>query len=263
MKRNTITALRLLLIALLLLGLTNLLRTRSEQRAAEQAAAAAAEAAGLDKLPLPKEESDPVAAALLATDLAALREVNPDVVGWISIPDTPVNYPLLQRDSNEYYLDRTWQGTYNPNGSIFLEKECAADLSDFNTIVYGHNMVSDAMFGTLDSYQNADYLAAHPCVYMRTDTGVWRYRVFAAYEATLQDACYRLGITTRSAKEEALRRIQSTNPLDTGLWPGFEDQILTLSTCTNTRRTRRFVVISVLEEVVAAEGAASPAGDAG
>ena len=82
-------------------------------------------------------------------DIPALQEVNSEVIGWIYIPDTEISYPLLHTQDNETYLHAAWDGTENVAGSIFLETQCSTDLTDFNTIIYGHNMRNGSMFGAL------------------------------------------------------------------------------------------------------------------
>ena len=98
--------------------------------------------------------------ALLAElDLAALQGVNPDVKGWIVIPDTPLSYPLLQGGNNQYYLNHTWQGNRNPMGAIFLDSN--AGPGDFSTLIYGHRMHNETMFGSLAEYRDLEYWRAH------------------------------------------------------------------------------------------------------
>ena len=119
--------------------------------------------------PAPVEEADPHMEELSRLDLAALRQVNPDVIGWIRIPDTKIDYPFLQGEDNEYYLTHTWEGEKNAAGSIFLECMNSGDLTDFNTILYGHNMNSGAMFAGLRKYTSQNFFEAHPYVYLLED----------------------------------------------------------------------------------------------
>ena len=95
---------------------------------------------------------DPYADALRNMDFTALREVNSDVLGWIMIPGTPISYPLLQGEDNQYYLKHTWKKWSSAVGAIFLECQNSPDLSDFNTIVYGHRMNNGSMFAPLKNY---------------------------------------------------------------------------------------------------------------
>ena len=113
------------------------------------------------------EERDPIQAvvdSMLAVDLPALQAVNPDVLGWIAIPDTELSYPLLQAEDNEYYLNTTWDLQQNQAGAIFLDYTSQPDLSGFHTIVYGHRWNDDSMFGSLKYYADKSYRDEHPYV---------------------------------------------------------------------------------------------------
>lgn len=77
---------------------------------------------------------------LPSVDFETLRENGPDIIGWLSLPDTVLNYPVTQTDNNEYYLNHLYDGTYNKVGCLFADYENRADFSDRNTIIYGHNM---------------------------------------------------------------------------------------------------------------------------
>ena len=117
---------------------------------------------------------DPYAQALKDMDFSALRQQNPDVLGWILIPGTRVSYPVVQGTDNSYYLNHTWRGGKNSVGAIFMECRNSSDLSDFNTIIYGHRMNNRSMFGTLSQYKSRSYWQAHPYVYLTDDSGTHR-----------------------------------------------------------------------------------------
>lgn len=194
-------------------------------------------------------EGDPWLEALKAVNLSDLRGVNSDVLGWITIPDTELSYPVLVCEDNWYYLNHTWSGERNAAGSIFLEQQCALDLSDFNVIIYGHRMHNNMMFGTLRFYEGMDYWREHPSVYLVSDAGVARYDIFAAYEAGVRTQTYRLGLVEETEKQEFIDYCLGKSVLDTGIIPTTSEQILTLSTCTwQGGASSRWVVQAVLRE---------------
>lgn len=197
----------------------------------------------------PLEESDPHMQMLADMDLDALREVNPDVVGWILIPDTAINYPLMQGTDNDYYLKHTWDGKRYAVGSIFLEQLCSPDLTDFNTIIYGHNMNNGSMFASLRSYRNQEYWQAHPYVYIRTDQGVFRYDVFSSYLAKVDSNTYGISFSNENAKVSFLNQILADSVIDADLKPEPTDRILTLSTCSGRGYTTRWVVHARLKMI--------------
>ncbi len=89
-------------------------------------------------------------------DFAALKAENSDIVGWIQVPGTPVNYPICQTGDNDYYLVHTFLGQYNLAGTIYMDYRSAADLSDWNTVIYGHHLQNGEMFAALADYSDQD-----------------------------------------------------------------------------------------------------------
>lgn len=195
---------------------------------------------------LPEGEEDPYAAALAEMDLQALREVNDEVLGWITIPGTGLSYPLLQSEDNNYYLTHTWTKDKSSVGAIFLDRRSTGDLSGFNTVIYGHRMRNGTMFASLKYYNKPDYWQEHPDVYIVNDSGVSRYRIFAAHEAGVQTVVYHFDITEETEKQEFIQYALDHSVIDTGITPEVGDKIITLSTCTGRGYATRWVVQAVL-----------------
>lgn len=184
---------------------------------------------------------------LLELNLDALRQTNEDVLGWIYIPDTPIDYPLMRVKDNNEYLRRAWDGSANNAGCIFLECRNSRDFSDFNTLIYGHALRNGKMFRSLLNYREQEYRDLHPYVYIVTDEWVRRYEVFSAYEADVVSDTYRLVFEHDARKQSALDEWMEQSVLERELVPTVEDSILTLSTCTGTGTYEtRWVVQAVL-----------------
>lgn len=201
--------------------------------------------------PVPEEpEQAPLeenAQFLLELDLDALRQTNDRVLGWIHIPDSPIDYPLMQVQDNNEYLRRAWDGTPNQAGCIFLECRNSTDFSDFNTLIYGHYMRNGKMFGSLHNYQEQEYRDTHPYIYIVTDEEVRRYEVFASYEAEVVSNTYRLYFEDDARKQSVLDYYLDSSVVEGSVVPTVEDRILTLSTCTGTGTyDTRWVVQAVL-----------------
>lgn len=188
---------------------------------------------------------DPYAQALKDMDFSALRQQNPDVLGWLLIPGTRVSYPVVQGTDNSYYLDHTWRGGKNSVGAIFMECRNSGNLSDFNTIIYGHRMNNRSMFGTLSQYKSRSYWQAHPYVYLTDDSGTHRYEIFAAGEVSVDSDVYRLGLRSDSSRQSFLDSCLALSALNTGVTPHTYDKVLTLSTCTGNGHATRWVVQAV------------------
>ena len=181
---------------------------------------------------------DPVIKELLQIDLDVLRETNEDVIGWIHIPDTVISYPLLHWTDNEFYLNHTWKQTKNSGGAIFMECENNPDFSDFNTIIYGHNLLNDTMFGGLSKYKDEQYAKEHASIYIVTDAGIACYDVFAAHRVGIDTVMYATDLTTDHKKEEFLRFTRDYSRIAMDREPTAHDKILTLSTCSGGHDAR-------------------------
>ena len=159
--------------------------------------------------PEPKPEPEPedefvideVLENLITMDLSELSKTNEDVFGWITIPDTTVAYPLLQGDDNSHYLKYSWDGLWNPVGSIFLDYRNQQDFTEFHTIIYGHRMYNDSMFNSLKNYKELSYMEEHPYVYIRSGNLIMQYEVFSAYEAATDSPAWRLGLESAEDRQ--------------------------------------------------------------
>lgn len=196
--------------------------------------------------------TDPRAANLALIDLPALQAVNPDIIGWLHIPGTNISYPLLQGEDNQHYLKHTWDNQQNVVGSIFMECTNSPDLTNFNTIIYGHNLEDGTMLTQLHSYQSQAFWAQFPHIYVVTGNGIYRYEVFSAAEVSITDICYRLSFPDDASKQHFLDAASNWSILDTGIVPTPEDRVLTLSTCTGVIYTNRLVIQARLEGLVVA-----------
>lgn len=117
---------------------------------------------------------------------------NADYIGWIYIPALDLSYPMVQGNDNEQYLHETFEGTANASGAIFEDCRMAKDLTDMNTIIYGHNMKNDTMFGALNWFeQNPELCASNPYIYIYgLDGTVRKYEIFSYGSVSENDELY-------------------------------------------------------------------------
>ena len=186
-------------------------------------------------------EEDEHMKKLANINLAALRETNPDVLGWIYLPNTLINYPIVQGEDNQYYLNYTWDNKKSVAGAIFLETTNAPDLTDFRSIVYGHNMANSTMFGSLHRYSSKSYWEQYPYVYLVTDEGVLRYDIYSSYKAAVDSKTYALDLEETGKRASFISLTKDESELDTNIMPAVTDRILTLSTCMGSSTHRRVV----------------------
>ncbi len=192
---------------------------------------------------------DPVFEAVKNINLEAIKEINPEVIAWIIIPDTNISYPVLKSEDNSFYLTHTWKREENRSGSVFADYRCSESFDDFNTILYGHRMANGSMFASLAKYDDEEFFKNHPAVYIITEESFKKYEVFSAYEAyAKQGHTYKLDLDTDEAKQVYLDYCISNSCQKTDFVPTTETKTVTLSTCTGRvdDYTKRWVVHAAL-----------------
>lgn len=175
-------------------------------------------------------------------DFQKLLEVNEEVVGWIVIEDTAVNYPIVQGRDNDYYLHHTVRRKPNQGGAIFMDAGNQADFSSYNTILYGHNLKTGKMFGSLRYYEDKKYWKEHPHIWLLTPQKSMKYQIFSSYTTEAFGEAYTLDFTGPQDFSSYLTRCVRASYYDMGVAVGSDDSILTLSTCTSDAEDGRRVV---------------------
>ncbi len=196
------------------------------------------------------ENMNPVELPLLVNpiDFTELNKINEEVIGWIKLDALDITYPVAQSTDNDYYLHRTFKREDNFAGCIFLNCDNKADLTDQNTIVYGHNMKNGSMFGKLKDLKDQETYDQNPYFWIFTKKYIYQYRIFSC--STVQSAGdpYRISFTTDEF-EDYINTSQKNSVIDNhGVQVDTDDRIVTLSTCTGDSSTR-FIVQGMLEQV--------------
>lgn len=179
-----------------------------------------------------------------ARDLSELFAMNDDFVGWLCIPDTDVNYPVMHTtDDPEWYLRRNFHGEYSESGVPFLDFRCSLD-SD-NLIIYGHNMMNGTMFAELRGYVQKDFCELHPIIEFQTADGCAEYQVFAVVQVKSNDDWYKfVDAGTAEDFNEAVGNIAGRALFTVESLPEYGSQLLTLSTCYDSAHNGRLLVIA-------------------
>ena len=182
-------------------------------------------------------------------DWNELAKVNPDIYAWIYIPGTKVDYPVLQHPTdNTYYLNYNMNGTRGYPGCIYTEKENNKDFSDFNTIMYGHNMRNETMFETLHYYEDKAFFINDPYVYVYRGDRVLVYEIFAAYTAGNEHILYSYDFQSQDGRQNYVDQIEkgTSGNLRNDVEVTADSHILTLSTCISGKAKNRYLVQAVL-----------------
>ena len=176
-------------------------------------------------------------------NLAPLFKQNEDCLGWISIPDTSVNYPIMYTPQQpEKYLHRNFEGEYSVSGVPFLEG--TSSLNDTNLIIYGHNMKNSTMFSDVTKYRKKDFCEKKPYVEFETKDGLKCYGVFAVVCVKKTDDWYKFSYAENEEQyRDKITEIKKRSLYDTGIVPGYGQQLITLSTCYGNAKDDRIIVI--------------------
>lgn len=185
-------------------------------------------------------------------DFEALqRDTNKDIYAWIYIPDSAIDYPVLQHpEDNAYYLNYNLDGSKGYPGCIYSENYNKKDFSDPVTVLYGHNMKNGTMFAGLHKYSGEEWFAEHPYIYIYTPEGLLVYKVFAAHEYSDEHLLYTYDFWQKGVLEAYIDKILGSqgadDVIDDTVEIGEDGHILTLSTCIKTKPDKRFLVQGVL-----------------
>lgn len=188
-------------------------------------------------LPLPVfaneyEEYRPVTETAQENSFATLQSLNPDVIGWLSIHGTQIDYPFLQAQDNRKYLDRNATGEYAVTGSIFLDYRCNPNFNDFNTIIYGHYTPSGVMFGEIMKFADADFFESHKygsIYYKGQEKGL---EIFGILEVDAYDTnIYRMDVKNDEDKHAYYQYLMSKAKYKRDVSISPSDKMVLLSTC--------------------------------
>lgn len=178
-----------------------------------------------------------------AVDFDRLHAVSKDAAAWLLSPGTTVNYAVARAEDNEYYLRRLLDGTYANGGTLFIDYRCAADFTDWNTVIYGHYMDDGTMFAELANYQDPAYYKEHPVLYLYLPGKRYELELVAGYTTDISDELYSLP-ASREARDKVLEEAVGKSSFSARVTVGEEDRLVTLSTCSYVYEDARYVVLA-------------------
>lgn len=199
------------------------------------------------------------------SNMKDLWEINSDCVGWLTIKDTNVDYPVMQTmDNEQYYLDRDFQKNYSSNGSLILDTDsdigtgtkennyADGSIPTTNLIIHGHNMKSGAMFGNLDLYRKQDYEKKHNIIELSTLTEKREYEIVAVFLSQIylksQTDVFKyykfFQANTQEEFDDFYNNIKKLQLYDTGVTAEFGDEFITLSVCAYHVDNGRLAVVA-------------------
>lgn len=195
---------------------------------------------------LPEESLPPYESPI---DFEALQAVNPDVCGWLDIPDTDISYPILLRETdNGYYLDHAENGYASAAGCIFVENYNHRELTDPALAIYGHHLRNGAYFGNLQNlFETKEGFEAHRNIIVYTPDREIHFQVFAAVPYSNAHLLYTYHFANRYEFRDFIQRVSDIRSfsaqIDLDALPEFGQQLVILSTCLKGDNTQRCLVI--------------------
>jgi sortase B len=177
----------------------------------------------------------------------ALFMENADMIGWIKIDGTIIDYPVMQTpDRPDYYLKHGFDRQPSEYGVPYAAEGCAFDPQSDNVTVYAHHMKSGKMFGELEKYKQAAFWREHPAIRFDTFTCFGTYEIIAAFKVSPADFPYNQFINASGQAEfdEYVRRCKALSFYDTGITAEYGDRLLTLSTCEYSAEDGRLAVVA-------------------
>jgi|GEM_PF-152294 sortase B len=202
-----------------------------------------------------KKESKEENTVSTSLDWNKLHQENKDIIAWIKIADTEISYPVLMSDENtdtDYYLLHNLDNSAGKPGCLYVQKEQKADFTDFNTIIYGHNMYNNGtMFNHLTDNYDKSFFDAHTTFTIETETELLTYKIYSATSFDDRHLLYKYDFSTDKGRQSFIDDITAKNDKyshhrdDMKVTPN--DHLVTLSTCMTRDNTHRYLVVGVLQ----------------
>ena len=180
-----------------------------------------------------------------------LQEENPDIVGWLEIEGTSINYPVLQGNDNEYYMTHNYKKQKSKNGSIFLTKDYDWSIPSSNLLIYGHNLSNGTMFQELLKYEKEDFYKKHPIIRFTTNNEDAEYEIISAFKSRVYYKSeknvfryyYFVNAKTEAEYNEFVQNAKKASLYNIDKTAQYGEQLITLSTCSYHVEDGRFAVV--------------------
>ena len=181
-------------------------------------------------------------------DFAALQEYNPDIYAWIYIPNTNVNYPIVQSSQDDYYLMKNVDGSKGYPGAIYTNNENSKTFQDFNTVIYGHNMKNKSAFGSLHNFDSKSFFDSNQDMLIYTAEGVYSYQIYSTVKYSNALILYSFPSASQLSRQSFINMSLSgyagsnVEHVRSGVNVTTEDKLVTLSTCISDSNYRFLVI---------------------
>ena len=235
----------LFLILSLSFGLYNIFKIHKELSNAEEIKEEL-----IELVEIPEEPSEE---PTFEVDFEELKKINSNVVGWIVIDSTQINYPIVQGDDNDYYLNHSFDKKWNSLGSIFMDYQSSNDFSDYNTFIYGHHTKNGSMFGEIYKYMDYNFYLEHPTFNLYTPNGNYVVEILSASLDKASSDSYNQTFNSLEEYNNYLDLIIGKSNYKTDSDIDYKtDKIITLYSCShesNRAKNDRYFIHGIMRKV--------------
>ncbi|MBQ8131582.1 MAG: class B sortase [Bacilli bacterium] len=184
----------------------------------------------------------------ITTNLSSLIKQNKETIGWVKVPNTNINYPVVQTKDNSFYLNYDFDKKENTAGWIFLDYRNHLDNSDNNYIIYGHNRLDNSMFGTLKNTMQEDWYKNNKYIFFNTINSYLTYKVFSIYSIDKDDFKSNINLITEEDYKEYINNSLQRSIYNFNVSVTTQDQLLTLYTCDNDNENRTILQAKLVQQ---------------
>ena len=238
-KKKMLYCIQLFAIIVFVISLIEIYKWHRDNKKSKEILENISEAVKIENVKVDEETKEETE---ISVDFKKLKEKNADTVAWIKVNNTNIEYPIVKTSNNSYYLNYSFDKSYNVAGWIFADYKNKFDNTDKNIVIYGHNMRDGSMFGSLKKvlteewYNNED----NRSIIFITENGNYKYKIFSIYQIENEDYYIKTEFKNNEFKE-FINIIKNRSDKDFGEKVDENDQILTLSTCANNNKYRLVV----------------------
>ncbi len=182
-------------------------------------------------------------------DFAALAEINPDIVAWITLEDSMINYPVVQGTDNAYYLEHLFNHEVNHMGCVFMDYRSTPDFSDYVTPLFAHHSSNGAMFAGIEKYKKQEFYETHKSFTLRTPAGEYILEPYTGLVLDATEAFLRIDFNDVYDFVNYANMYNGQSTFRSDITIDEEDRVVALLTCTADFDTARYVLFCRLSKV--------------
>jgi len=182
-------------------------------------------------------------------DFNTLKEINSDVMGWIKLEDSNIDYPIVYASDNDYYLKHLIDGTENNSGTLFVDARNQHDFLDTNTVIYGHHMRNGSMFADVENYKDSDYYSTHKEIVIETPSAKWIMYPVAGIVTDGFDDYIKFNFASDDEYSQYVNYFVENSTFVSDETINSGDKMMLLSTCSYDVYEGRYVLIGKLVKV--------------